>query len=236
MKNVLLLKLFLFATLAQSQTIIQPISSGDYWTTDQFKTRLPELANNTTFPATISFPNGSFEMRSFTANRLTGANEIIFTTAATKNVTDYIIEWSRDLKTFQQATILHLKSADVEGGAARYVFQHSFNDNQLVYYRVGVLSACKVIAYTPSVQVLDEEHSTKIFPTLVKGSTFYIQTGSAYEKLQVINSANMPVYEKGISGQTGTITIGLPSLSTGIYFVRLLAVNKPQHVEKIMVE
>jgi hypothetical protein len=44
------------------------------------------------------------------------------------------------------------------------------------------------------------------------------------------------MYEKGINNQTGTLTIGLPSLPAGIYFVRLLSTNKPQFVERVLVE
>ena len=104
-------------------------------------------------------------------------------------------------------------------GGTRYVFRHHFENSPLVYYRIGIVTGANTIAYTPAMQVLEEEHSTKIFPTIVKGSSFYIQTGKPYEKLMVINTGNQPVYEKGINGQTGTITIGLPALPKGIYFV-----------------
>lgn len=233
MKNVLLFTLLLSAGNVYSQSIVQPISSGDYWKTDEYKSRLPELANRTTFPTTINFPNGYTAINSFSVNRLIGVNQIIWTTGGIQNMSNFVVEWSRDLKTFEQAGEVQLVRTD---NGSRYVFEHKFIDNQLVYYRLGFVTAGKVVAYTPAVQVLDEEATTKVFPTLVKGSTFYIQTAQPYEKLQVINSANVSVYEKGINGQTGTITIGLPSLSTGIYFVRLLSTNKPQHVQRVLIE
>ena len=118
-----------------------------------------------------------------------------------------------------------------------YVFRHPFNDDRRVYYRIAIANANnQVVAYTPAVQVLEEEHTVKIFPTQVRGGNFYIQTGQPYEKLQVVNSANQSVYEKGINNVTGTINISLPSLPTGIYFVRLLSPDRPQHVQRIMVE
>jgi hypothetical protein len=150
-----------------------------------------------------------------------------------ENLSDFYVEFSRDLRTFERAGIVQL--ARTEGGTG-YVFRHNFIDNNLVYYRLAVVRSGTVVAYTPAVQVLDEEHTTKVFPNPLKGSTFYIQTGQPYEKLQVINSANVTVYEKGINGVTGTITIGLPSLPTGIYFVRLLNTAKPQHIERILIE
>ncbi len=233
MKNLLLFKLLLTASIVQSQPIVQPISSGDYWNTEEYKNRLSELANRTTFPTTINFPNGYVGISSLKANRIIGVNEIHWNISAVQNVSDFYVEFSRDLRTFERAGIVQF--ARTEGGTG-YVFRHTFVDNALIYYRLAVLKGGAVVAYTPAIQLLDDEHTTKVYPTLVKGSTIYIQTAQAYEKLQVINSANISVYEKGINNQTGTITIGLPSLPGGIYFVRLLNTNRPQHVERILIE
>jgi hypothetical protein len=233
MKNVLLFKLLLIATIVNAQPIVQPISSGDYWNTEEYKNQLPKLANRTTFPAAINFPNGYIGISSFKANRVIGVNEIYWNIGTVQNVTDFYVEFSRDLKTFERAGIVQVARTD---GGTNYVFRHTFMDNALVYYRLAIAKGGIIVAYTPAIQVLDEENTTKLFPTLVKGSTFYIQTAEAYEKLQVVNSANIPVYEKGINNQTGTITIGLPSLPTGIYFVRLLTTNRQQFVERILVE
>jgi hypothetical protein len=233
MKNVILSTLLLAVTIASAQSIVQPVSSGDYWSISEYKNRLPELANNTTFPTTINFNNGYVGISSFKANRVIGVNEIQWNIGAVQNVADFYVEFSRDLRTFERAGIVQLTRT--EGGTG-YVFRHTFIDNALVYYRLAIARDRAVVAYTPAIQLLDEEHTTKVFPTIVRSSTFYIQTPQAYEKLQVINSANVTVYEKGINNQTGTITIGLPSLPTGIYFARLLSTNKPQYVERLLIE
>lgn len=232
MKNVILLSLLLSATFANAQPIVQPVSSGDYWRIDDYQNRLPELAIKTTFPATLQFTNGYVGINDFYVNRLVGQNEIVWNTGTARNVADYVVEYSRDLRTFERAGIVKLES--VNNG--RYVFRHPYTDKQLIYYRIGIVTGANTIAYTPAVQVLDVEFSTRVFPTLVKGSTFYIETGQPYEKLQVVNSGGQAVYEKGINGQTGTVTVGLPSLPTGTYFVRLLSDRLPQHVQRILVE
>lgn len=233
MKKMLLLTFLLIATIVNSQTIIQPISSGDYWQIDEYKNLLPELANKTTFPATINFSNGHAGVNNFYVNKQIGSNVIVWNMGIVENVENFVVEWSRDLKTFERAGVVQFMTLD---GSRRYVFRHKFQNSPLVYYRLGIVTSAKTIAYTPAVQVMEEEHAIKVFPTIVKGSTFYIQTGKAFEKLQVINSGNQAVYEKGINGVTGTMTIGLPSLPKGIYFVRLLSSNQSQHVEKILVE
>lgn len=234
MKRAVLSIAFFAALTAGAQTITQPIASGDYWKTEEYANRLPELANKTTFPTTVNFTNGHAGITALQANRLVGVNEVIWNLGSTQAVSGVVVEWSRDLRTFERAGVVQLSRTE---GATRYVFKHLFQDNQLVYYRLGFQTAgTAAIAYTPAVQVLDEESTTKVFPTQVRGSNFYVQTAQAWDKLQVFNSANLPVLEKGISGQTGTITVSLPSLPTGIYFVRLLGTNKPQHVQRILVE
>lgn len=232
MKKVLLLKMLLAASIVYSQPIVQPIASGDYWQIDEYKNSLPQVAAKATFPATIYFTNGFIGINSFYVNRGNFENEIVFNVGSMQNVADFVIEWSRDLQTFERAGYVHLqKAAD-----GQYVFKHLFNDNQLVYYRIGIVTAANKIMYTPAAQVINEANNIKVFPTVVKGGAFYIQTAKAFEKLQVINSANQSVYEKGINGVTGTITISLPALSTGVYFVRLLNANQQEHVERIMIQ
>lgn len=232
MKKMMFVTLLLAGMAGYAQPITQPISSGDYWQIDDYQRRLPELANQNTFPRLISFPNGSIGVNNVKVNRIIGANELHWTIAGQQNVSDFYIEYSRDMRTFERAGMVHLLRAD---SPSDYVFRHQFNDRSLVYYRLALVRDGRVLAYTPAVQVLDEERTTKVFPTLVKGSTFYIQAGQPFEKLEVINSASQTVYQKGLGNQTGTITIGLPSLPQGIYFVRLLSDRTAQHVQRIMI-
>lgn len=231
---MLFFTLLSIAVSAYSQhPITQPVSSGDYWQINDYKTRLPELANDNSFPRTIHFANGYAGVSNVTANRLTGENEIRWNVGTTQNMTGFVIEYSRDMHNFERAGQVQLVRTE---GGTDYVFRHTFNDNNLVYYRLGIVNNGTVVAYTPAVQVLDEEYTTKVFPTQVRGSTFYIRTEQSYDKLQVVNSASQSVYEKGLDKQTGTITIGLPSLPGGVYFVRLLSASRPQFVQRIMVE
>lgn len=234
MKNVIMFTFLLAGFAVQAQhPVIQPIASGDYWRIEDYQRRLPELANQYTFPRTISFSNGYAGVANVKANRIIGANELYWTISGAQNVTDFYIEYSRDMRNFEQAGIVHLLRTE---STSDYVFRHQFHDRSLVYYRLAFVRDGQILAYTPAVQVLDEESQTKIFPTVVKGSTFHIQTGQPYEKLQVLNSASQSVYEKGLGNQTGTITVGLPPLQRGIYFVRLLSNRAPQHVQRIMVD
>lgn len=233
MKKVMIFTLLAAGFIANAQPIVQPVASGDYWQIDDYKQRLPELANANTFPRTISFANGYAGVSNVKANRIIGANELYWTLAGAQNITGFYIEFSRDMRRFEQAGIVQLLRTEPGYG---YVFRHHFNDAGLVYYRLALVRDGQILAYTPAVQVMDEEARTKIFPTVVQGSTFYVETGTPYEKLEVVNTSSQSVYQKGLANQTGTITIGLPALPRGIYFVRLLSDRAPQHVQRILVE
>ena len=232
MKNVILFTFLLAGFAAHAQILVQPVSSGDYWQIDDYQRRLPELANANTFPRTISFPIGYVGVSNVRAIRLTGENEIYWSLAGAQNITDFYVEFSRDMHHFERAGIVRLTRTE---NGVNYVFRHLFNDRNLVYYRLALVREGSVLAYTPAVQLTDEEGTTKVFPTVVTGSTFYVQTGQPYERLQVVNSFSQPVYEKGLDSQSGTITVGLPSLPRGVYFVRLLSERAPQHVQRILI-
>ena len=230
-KGLFVLLLFAGFTM-HGQQLIQPLSSGDYWKIEDYQQRLPELANQNTFPRVISFPDGYLGVSNVWANRIIGANEIHWVLAGAQNVTDFYVEYSRDMHQFEQAGIVRLVQAE---NGTNYTFQHQFNERRPLYYRLALVRNGQVLAYTPAVQIAEEENRTKIFPTLVQGSTFYVQTALAYNLLQVVDGAAQTVFQKALDGQTGTITVGLPSLPRGIYFVRLLSNGLPQHVQRIMV-
>lgn len=232
MKKVMFLLVVLAGVSLQAQQLVQPLSSGDYWKIDDYQQRLPELANQNTFPRVISFSNGYLGVNKVWANRIVGANEIHWSLAGAQNVTDFYVEFSRDMHRFEQAGLVRLVQA---GDGSNYTFRHQFIDPIPVYYRLALVRNGQVLAYTPAVQLAEEEGQTKIFPTLVQGSTFYVQTALAYQLLQVVDGASQTVFQKPLDRQTGTITVGLPSLPKGIYFVRLLANGLPQHVQRIMV-
>ena len=231
MKNVMLFTLLLAGAVSHSQEIIQPVSSGDYWRINDYRQRLPELANPNSFPRTISFPNGYVGISNVEANRIVGANEISWTVAGAENISGFVVEFSRDGHNFEQASRAYLLRTD---GVDSYVFRHPFTDRRLVYYRLAIVRDGQMLAYTPAVQIPDETARTKVFPTLVNGSTFYVQTGQPFERLQVVNEAGKPVYERAMDNQTGTVTVGLPSLPGGVYFVRLLSNTAPAHVQRIV--
>ncbi len=235
MKNLFILSIFITAAAA-AQPIVQPLSSGDYWRLEEYNRKLREFANTRTLDPSVNvqFPASSISFGNMKATRLTGENEIAWEARSVTNGARLFVEYSRNKEDFERAGEVYLQRAE-DGN--RYVFRHPFNDSRLVYYRVAVInSRGRVVAYSPIVQLSDAEFSTRIFPTVIKGSTFHVQAAEPYELLQVVASDSKVVFQKPLDKVTGTINIGLPILPSGIYFVRLTSADRPQFVQKVFVE
>jgi hypothetical protein len=236
MKNLFILAGLISFCIAGAQPIVQPLASGDYWRIEEYNQKLREFANTRTLDPTarLNFPSGSVGIADIRATRLTGVNEINWVASTGTNVSMFYVEYSRNNHDWERAGQVTLFRTE-DGN--RYVFRHPFNDNNLVYYRIAVVNKNNsVVAYSPAVQLADEEFSTKIFPTVVRGKIFHVQAGEPYESLQVTSSDGKLVFVKPLDGATGTLTIGLPNLAPGVYFARLTSSKRPQFVQKIFVE
>lgn len=235
MKNQILSFLLFVATAATAQPIVQPLSSGDYWKAEEYNRKLREFAyNNQVVSPITTYSPGSEPFQAIRVVRENGENVVEWPATPVKGVSKYIIEYSRDKHNFEPAgEVYYGQTFDGD----RYVFHHPLLDNRLMYYRVGVVNLNNnVVAYSPPALMTEAEFSTKVFPTAVKGHTFYVQIGHPYEKLQVLNSLNQSVYEEAINERTGLITVVLPTLPKGMYFVRLISDKQRQFVQKIMVD
>jgi hypothetical protein len=239
MENFFFLPILVLALSSSAQQWVQPLASGDYSRIEEWNRKLREFANTRVFnepTERITFPSGSVAIHDLEATRTTGVNEVSWAASPGTNVSMFFVEYSRDNINFER--VGDVGQYRTENGN-RYVYKHPFNDNSLVYYRVAVVNKNGMVAaFSPSVQLADAEYRTRIFPTVVQNSQFHVQIGQdqPYEKLQVTNSLGQSVYEKGIHDVTGTITIGLPSLPAGTYFVRLLSDKRQPEIQKIMIQ
>lgn len=236
MKKVCVMALLSFSIVATAQPVVQPLASGDYWRIEEYNRKLREFSNSRTLntPAQMNFPSTAGGIVDMKATRLTGVNEINWVANRGTHMARFFVEYSRNNRDFEKAGEVYLTRTEEDG---RYVFRHPFNDNSLLYYRIAVVNKNgNVVSYSPIIQLAEEEFSTKIYPTVVKGNTFHVQAGEPYDLLQVTASDGKTVFKKPLADATGTVTIGLPDLPSGVYFVRLLSANRPQFVQKIFVE
>lgn len=237
MKN-LILSCLLFASAAiYAQPTVQPLSSGDYWRIKEYNDRLQQFRNRTVVEQpyiNMRIPSGAASIVSIDANRNVGVNEVTWYATPGTNVAAYVVEYSRNNQDFVRlGSVGALQTRDGD----RFSFRHPFNDDGRIYYRVGIIDNNGLItAYTPSVQLRDEEFTTKIYPTVVRTGQLYLQTAHPFDAVHVTNSSGQLVYQKGIVNATGTIPVTLPQLPAGMYIVTLLSDKQHQYTQKIFVE
>jgi hypothetical protein len=235
MKNQLLFLSIFVSVVAGAQPIVQPLSSGDYWRVEEYNQKLREFAyNNARISPIITYQEASEPVQAIRVTRVNGVNEVEWPAVAIKGVLRYVIEYSRDNHTYEPAgEVYYGRTFDGD----KYLFKHPIFDSRQLWYRVGIVNLNNnVVAYSPPALMTEEEFTTKVFPTAVKGNTFYVQVGHPFEKLQVFNAMDQSVYEEGLHSRTGLVTVVLPTLPKGIYFVRLVSDKQPQFVQRILVQ
>jgi hypothetical protein len=61
----------------------------------------------------------------------------------------------------------------------------------------------------------------RIYSTVLQNNTLQLTTNIPLEKLRVINSAGAQVYDNNLGGRQGYISMTLPALPKGMYFVTM---------------
>jgi hypothetical protein len=178
-------------------------SSQQYIIADKDNTH-PELKTHDAQPAFIT---------RLSAERANGYNEIAWKTFREDDVRKYIVEYSTNGTDF-------LSAGEVVPGNGSYIFKHHLLDNSPAMYRVKTEQLNNRFFYSPVVLLLGIEYSpVKIFPTIVRGNMININSYWPIERINVYSSNGAQVFAKDINGQKDHISLALPSLSKGIYFM-----------------
>jgi hypothetical protein len=164
----------------------------------------PDIQNQESAPAFIT---------SLKAERGTGYNDISWSAAREDDIRKYIIEYSVDAINFQSAgELLSAKGA--------YSFRHQITDFRPALYRVKIEQLNGRYSYS-SIILLDGNDISpfKVYPTVIQGNTININAYWPIEKITVTASNGVSVLTKILNGQRDYISIVLPSLSKGLYWI-----------------
>ncbi len=180
-------------------------------------------AGGTPLPVTLT---------SFTAKRSGGFNELKWTTATEQNTARFIIEFSLNGNSFSSAGAV--AASRNETGSA-YSFRHNYNSNGTVYYRLAIQDDDGSVKYSTVLRVAGSHDGTRIYPTVVRDRIINLSLEQPAELLRVMNTNGSRVFEKNLNNARGSMTISLPHLNRGIYFVQVHIEGKIK-TEKIIVE
>jgi glucose/arabinose dehydrogenase len=169
---------------------------------------------------------------SFSGKRNADISELSWKTATEQNTARFRIEFSITTGSFQNAGIV-VASRDPNG--SNYSFQHRFNSNSDLYYRLAIEEDDGQIAYSSIIRLSFHKKGFKIYPTLINNGILNIQTETPVSKLQIISANGAIVFKKELNAFTGTTAISIPQFSKGVYLVQL-HMNDGIKAEKIIIE
>lgn len=172
-------------------------------------------------------------LSSFVVNRLSGYNELKWTTSSEQNTSKFIIEFSVDGRSFNSV-------GQVDAGrninGSNYSFRHNLNVSYTVYYRLAIHDDDGSIRYSSILRLNGKgDDGIKIYPTIVKDRIINLILPKAKEKLQIVNTNGAVVFEKDLKNISGTTAITLPALQKRMYIARVIGVDGIK-TEKLFIE
>jgi len=171
-------------------------------------------------------------MLSFTVRKLSGQNELKWTTGYEENTARFHIEYSFDGRVFSRAGAV-AAGRGLSGGSYSYLHTSSLAGG--IYYRLAIEAEDGSIQYSSILHVLGDKDNGKIYPTLIRDNNLILSTPVAASLLQLINGAGSIVFEKRLTNSPGALTITLPSLPKGVYIVKVV-MKDDVLMEKIILE
>lgn len=169
---------------------------------------------------------------SFTGKRNADLSELSWKTASEQNTTRFKIEFSNTTSNFQTAGIV-VASRNPNG--SNYSFQHHFNANADLFYRLAIEEDDGQVAYSSIIRLSTQKKGIKIYPTVLSNGILNIQTDKPVNKLQIISANGAMVFNKDLKAFTGTTAILIPQFSKGLYIVQLFTDDIIKR-EKIIIE
>lgn len=194
--TLLILYIFTSAFLYGQQNIIQ----------DKDNTR-PEITRQWNAPPMIG---------SFIAAQHNGYNEIQWTAKLEADTRKFIVEYSTDGIHFQSA-------GEALSTTGQYLFKHQTFEILPLLYRLRIEDLAGRYTYSQHILLQSVEISpVKIYPTIITGNTVNIIADFPLERINVIAANGQQVFTKEIGGKDQSITLVLPSLGKGVYWVHCL--------------
>lgn len=191
------------AVIAGCSALIVPAYSQQNIIANKDNTR-PGTNNQNTIAAKVT---------TLTATKFNGYNEVHWTAIAEQDTRRFIAEYSDDGINYQTA-------GEMLPVAGAYSLKHHTLSTVPLLYRIRIEKTDGRFVNTSAV-LLDGTPVpvVNIWPTDVKGDIVNANARFPVERASVVGSNGQQVYVKDLGGVSGLITLAIPSLQKGMYFV-----------------
>jgi glucose/arabinose dehydrogenase len=170
---------------------------------------------------------------SFSAEPMSGYNELKWITESEENMDKYIVEYSADGVTYSNVGEV-LSTNDTNRKI--YTYRHSTLNTTIVYYRLKMSELNGTYEYSPVISIgADTRTGVKIYPTSVTNGSVNIISSQPVERVSITNTTGLQVLSKEMNGASGYFNVSLPILQKGIYIIRVSGKDF-QKTEKILIQ
>lgn len=149
----------------------------------------------------------------FVATQHNGYNEIQWNAKMEGDTRKFIVEYSTDGVVYQSAG-----EATATNGV--YLFKHQTFEVMPMLYRLKIEDLSGRYTYSQNILLQGVNISpVKIYPTIIQGNTVNIISEFPVERINIIAGNGQIAYTNDPGGKEQSITVVLPSLGKGMYWV-----------------
>ena len=179
-------------------------SNAQYWHANNKDNTRPEV--NKPFNSPLSLQN-------FTVVRNNGYNDIQWAASAERDTRTFMVEYSTDGIIYQTAGRAIITNNN-------YVVRHNTLEVVPMLYRIRSDAGNGQTFYSKSLMLEGVSvEPVKIFPTAITGNVVNVVAYFPVERVTVLGTNGQQVHAVDLGGKTDNLTITVPSLAKGIYFM-----------------
>jgi hypothetical protein len=173
---------------------------------DKNNTR-PEITRQFSSPPVIT---------ALVATQHNGYNEIQWGARLEQDTRKFFVEYSTDGINYQSA-------GEAIASTGNYSLKHQTFEIAPMLYRLRIQDLEGRSAYSKNILLQGVNISpVKIYPTIINGNTVNIIADFPVEQIVVFAGNGQQVYTKQVGGQAESITVVLPSLGKGMYWMHFI--------------
>ncbi len=179
----------------------------------------PEISAQQSLPAKIY---------QFSAQKMTGYNEIKWQAAAEEDTKKFIVEYSSDGMNFQSA-------GEVTPVSGIYTLKHHTLDERTFLYRIKMEKKDGRF-FNTGVFLLGgvDVRPVLVYPTLVENNSLNLQMYLPVHRIKIFSFDGKQVMQKDLGGTSGYSQLAIPVMGKGTYLITFYG-NGWQRTEKFMI-
>lgn len=142
-----------------------------------------------------------------------GYNEVRWAARGEQDTRKFILEYSTNGIYFQSA-------GEVVASGGTYLLKHQTFEIMPMLYRLKIEDMSGRYTYSQAILLEGIGVSpVKVYPTIITGNVINLVADFPVERINIISTSGQQVFAQDVGGKSDNITITIPSLGKGMYFL-----------------